>query len=152
MQNLALRRLSAGQMLSRAAANTPSDEQSLQAGKHHNAGFSPFHALILPIVAQLSQPRVQKAFKRARDIVSPSVCKARGASTSAPSHCVFPPPNSQSPPSEPERHRCLSSHAVSLVTVNRRCLDGSRPSSPSPVLSVRAVAADHHPLLACGVS
>lgn len=105
-----------------------------------------------PIVAQLSQPRVQKAFKRSRDIASPSVWKARGVSTSALSHCVFPPPNSQSSPSEPERRGCLSSHAASLLSVNRRCLDGPRPSSPSPVLSVRATAVDHRPLLACGVS
>lgn len=119
---------------------------------HHNAGFSPFHALILPIVGQLLQPRVQKGFKRSRDIASPSVWKARGVSNSALSHCVFPPPNSQSSPSEPERHRCLSSHAAFVVSVNRRCLDGSRSSSPSPVLSVRATAVDRRPLLACGVS
>lgn len=98
---------------------------------HHNAGFSPFHALLLPIVGQLSQPRVQKGFKRSRDIASASVCKARGLSTAALPHCVFPPPNSKSSPSEPERHRCVSSHATSMLSVNTRCPDGSRPSSPS---------------------
>lgn len=82
---------------------------------HHNAGFSPFHALILPIVPQLSQPRVQKGFKRPRDIASPPVCKARGVSTSARFHWVFPPPNSQSEPSGPQRHRSLSPHAASTA-------------------------------------
>lgn len=150
MQNLALQRLSAGQTLSGAAANTPPEEQSLQ--RTTMLGFLHFMLSFSPIVAQLSQPRVQKAFKRSRDIASPSVCKARGVFTSALSHCVFPPPNSQSSPSEPERHGCLSSHAASVLSVNRRCLDGPRPSSPSPVLSVRATAVDHRPLLACGVS
>lgn len=82
-------------------------------------------------MARLWQPR----FKRPHDIASPRVCKARGVSTSALPHCVFPPPTSQSSPSEPERRRSLSSHASSVACVNRRCPDGSRPS-PSPVLSV----------------
>lgn len=120
---------------------------------HHNAGFSPFHALILPIVPQLSQPRVPKGFKRPRDIASPPVCKAHGVSTSARFHCVFPPPNSQSEPSGPERHRSLSPHAASTAALTggawtgpvcpRRglfCLRGEPPPSTfSPAKSRRCL-------------
>lgn len=112
------RQLSAGQTLSgdRCQNSPRGAKPSGWRATHHNAGFSPFHALILPIVPQLSQPRVPKGFKRPRDIASPPVCKARGVSTSARFHCVFPPPNSQSEPSGPERHRSLSPHAASTAS------------------------------------
>lgn len=78
--------------------------------------------------------------------------RASASAPPPPSRCVFPPPGFQSSPSEPERHRCLSSHAASTVSVNRRCLDGSRLSSPSSVLSGRVTAVDRRPLCARGVS
>lgn len=103
---------------------------------HHNTGFSPFHALLLPIVGQLSQPRVQKGFKRSRDIASASVCKVRGLSTATLPHCVFPPPNSQSSPSELERRRRV--HAVCKHKV---------PGRVPSFLAIHVV--DLCPLLAC---
>lgn len=41
----------------------------------YNAGFSPFHALILSIVPELSQLPVHRASKRSCDIASSSVCR-----------------------------------------------------------------------------
>lgn len=130
VQNLALQRLRAGQTLSRAAANTPPEERSLQAGEPGTTmlGFLHFMLSYSLLSASFHSPASKKASKGRVTLPQPLFGKHGSLSTSALPLWVFPPLNSQSSPSEPERHPCLSSHTAS---VNTRCLDGSRPSSPS---------------------
>lgn len=55
----------------------------------YNAGFSPFHALILSIVPELSQLPVHRASKRSCDIASSSVCRTPCFSSSTLFYCVL---------------------------------------------------------------
>lgn len=112
------RQLSAGQTLSGAAAKTPPEEQSLQAGEPSLTMLGLLHFMLSysPLSPSFHSLASQRASKGRVTLPHPLFAKARGVSTSAWFHCVFPPPNSQSEPSGPERHRSLSAHAASTAS------------------------------------
>lgn len=84
VQNLALQRLSTGQMLSSAAANTAPEERSLQAGEPCTTmlGFLHFMLSYSPLSASFPSPASKKASKGRVTLPQPLFVK----------RAAFPPP------------------------------------------------------------
>lgn len=84
----------------------------------YNAGFSPFHALILSIVPELSQLPNRRASKDHVTLPHPLFAKTPCFSTSTLFYCVFFPPRFLN--TSYARNLALHSHSISHSIILRR--------------------------------